>query len=111
MTALAAEAGFASSGVPEKWVSIDAAAPVLGATMLAYLAQIAVSMRPSTVTAVETDLRIFAEFLIEHDPALSCVADIERSHVEAFKIWQRAQTCGCRIFVRLVFSTVSMRRG
>ncbi len=59
--------------------------------MLAYLTQIAVSMRPSTVAAVGTDLRIFAGFLIEHDPALSCVADIERSHVEAFKVWQRAQ--------------------
>lgn len=92
MTALAAGAEFGSPEVPEKWVSIDAAAPVLVATMLAYLAQIAVSMRPGTVRSTEADLRIFAGFLIGHDPALSCVADIERSHVEAFKIWQRAQT-------------------
>ncbi len=91
MTALRAEVGFGPSGVPEKWVGIDAGAPVLAATMLAYLAQIAVSMRPSTVHATETDLRIFAGFLIRHDPALGCVADIERSHVEALKLWQRAQ--------------------
>lgn len=92
MTALRAEAVSGSPEVPEKWVTIDAVAPELAATMLAYLAQIAVSMRPNTVRSTEADLRIFAGFLIGHDPALSCVADIERSHVEAFKIWQRAQT-------------------
>jgi integrase len=91
MTALAAEAGFGSSLVPEKWVGIDAAAPVLATTMLAYLDQITVSMRPNSVRSTEADLRIFAGFLIDHDAALGCVADIERSHVEAFKIWQRAQ--------------------
>ncbi len=92
MTALAAGAEFGSSDVPEKWVSIDAAAPALAATMLAYLDQIAVSMRPNSVRSTEADLRIFAGFLIRHDSALSCVADVERSHVEAFKIWQRART-------------------
>lgn len=91
MTALAAQPAFGPSGVPGKWVLIDAAAPVLAATMLAYIDQIAVSMRPSTVTAVGLDLRAFAGFLIDHDPALGCAGDIERSHVEAFKIWQRAQ--------------------
>lgn len=91
MTALAAQTGFGRPGVPAKWVGIDEAAPALASTMLAYLGQLAVSMRPSTVTAVDLDLRAFAGFLIGHDPALACVADIERSHVEAFKIWQRAQ--------------------
>lgn len=92
MTAVPVSAEVAASDVPQKWVAIEAAAPVLVATMLAYLAQIAVSMRPSTVRSTEADLRIFAGFLIDHDPALCCVADIERSHVEAFKLWQRAQT-------------------
>ena len=68
MTALAAEAGFGSSDVPEKWVGIDAAAPVLAATMLAYLDQITVSMRPNSVRSTEADLRILAGFLIDHDP-------------------------------------------
>ena len=77
--------------VPERWVAINAAAPQLAATMLAYLDQIAVSQRPATVHAVETDLRIFAGFLVDHDPALAGAADIERSHVEAFKVWQHAQ--------------------
>jgi hypothetical protein len=43
--------------VPPAWVPIFAAAPQLAATMLAYLDQIAVSLRPATVYAVETDLR------------------------------------------------------
>ena len=88
MTVIAA---LERSGVPQKWVLIDAAAPALAAAMLAYLTQISVSMRPATVRSTEADLRIFAGFLLGHDPALCCVADIERSHIEAFKLWQRAQ--------------------
>ncbi len=77
--------------IPERWVSVNAAAPQLAETMLAYLDQITVSQRPNTVQAVETDLRLFAGFLIEHDPALGGAVDIGRSHVEAFKVWQHAQ--------------------
>ncbi|MDQ3569084.1 MAG: tyrosine-type recombinase/integrase [Actinomycetota bacterium] len=46
---------------------------------------------PSTAKAIDTDLRIFAGFLIDHDRALDGVADVERSHIEAFKVWQWAQ--------------------
>ena len=77
--------------VPSNWEQINTTVPQLAITMLAYLAQVTVSFRPATVTATATDLRIFAGFLIDHDPALSCVGDIDRSHVEAFKIWQHAQ--------------------
>jgi hypothetical protein len=77
--------------VPVTWQAIHAAAPRLAATMLAYVAQMAVCMRPSTTRAIETDLRILARFLIDHDPALCGVADVERSHIEAFKLWQRHQ--------------------
>jgi integrase len=59
--------------------------------MLRYLDQITVSLRPATVRAVGTDLRIFAGFLVDHDPALTCCADIARFHVEGFKTWQMAQ--------------------
>ena len=77
--------------VPVAWELVHAAAPQLAATMLAYVDQIAVSLRSSTVKAVATDLRIFAGFVVDHDPALSCVAEVDRSHIEAFKLWQRAQ--------------------
>jgi len=80
-----------AANVAALWAPIHAAAPQLAATMVAYVAQISVSMRPSTARAIDTDLRIFAGFLIEHDPALGGVGDIERSHIEAFKVWQRAQ--------------------
>ena len=81
----------AQRAVPPRWAAIHAAAPQLVATMLAYLDQIAVSQRPATVHSVETDLRIFAWFLVDHDPALGGAVDIERSHIEAFKVWQHAQ--------------------
>jgi integrase/recombinase XerC len=77
--------------IPERWVAINTAAPQLAETMLAYLDQITVSQRPNTVHAVEIDLRLFAGFLIGHDPGLAGAVDIERSHVEAFKVWQHAQ--------------------
>ena len=92
MTAVATELdGGDRPRVPSSWAQINTAVPQLAATMLAYLAQVTVSLRPSTITAIDTDLRIFAGFLIDHDPGLGCVADIDRSHVEAFKIWQHAQ--------------------
>ncbi len=81
----------ASPDVADRWRAIHAAAPQVAATMLAYVAQMAVSMRPSTARAIETDLRMLAGFLIDHDPALCGVADVERSHIEAFKLWQRRQ--------------------
>ncbi len=77
--------------VPARWQAVHAAAPQLAATMVAYVAQMGVSMRPSTAKAVDTDLRIFAGFLIGHDPALAGLRDVERSHIEAFKVWQWAQ--------------------
>jgi hypothetical protein len=77
--------------VPERWVAIDGVAPQLAETMLAYLDQVTVSLRPATVSATETDLWIFAGFLIEHDSTIESVAEISRSHIEAFKLWQHAQ--------------------
>jgi integrase len=85
------QAGQIRRVVPQRWEAINAAAPQLAATMLAYLDQIAVSQRPNTVNSVETDLRIFAGFLIGYDPALAGAVDIERSHIEAFKVWQHTQ--------------------
>jgi len=79
------------SVVPAKWRPVHADAPQLAVTMLAYLDQVAVSLRPLTVKALEVDLRVFAGFVVGHDPALTCVADIDRSHIEAFKLWQHAQ--------------------
>jgi integrase len=90
-TATARRRNGVAVAVPASWQTIHAAAPTLTSTMLRYLEQVAVSLRPATVHAMETDLRIFARFVVTHDPALSCAAEIDRSHIEAFKVWQRAQ--------------------
>jgi integrase len=85
---------------------------MLTSTMLRYLEQVAVSLRPATVHAMETDLRIFAGFVVNHDPALSCAAEIDRSHLEAFKVWQRAQpgTHGAAIMTSTFRRRIGMLR-
>ena len=90
-SAAVAFADVAPDDVPASWLHVHAAAPQLAFTMVAYVAQMGVSMRPATAKAIDTDLRIFAGFLIEHDRALIGAGDVERSHIEAFKLWQWAQ--------------------
>ncbi len=77
--------------VPPRWVDVHEAAPQVALTMLAYVEQMRVSCRPSTVKSLETDLFTFATFVIRHDKKLCCVAEIGRAHVEAFKVWQAAR--------------------
>jgi hypothetical protein len=67
-----------------QWVTV---APAMAATMHDYLAQLRLSLRPGTVRNAEATLREFARFLAEHDPAVTCVAEIDRRHVEAYKAW------------------------
>jgi integrase len=68
------------------WAQIDAQAPQLASTMAAYLAQIAVSSRPGTVSGADLALRVFAEHVIKTDPECVCVADVTRRHIESFKL-------------------------
>jgi integrase len=67
------------------WPQIAAVSPVLAATMLRYLDQIAVSLRPASVVAANGKLRQFAGFLTAEFPEIDGLADINREHVEAFK--------------------------
>ena len=74
-------------GVPEiTWNDIAATAPQLAATMRAYLDQLAVSARPATVNAVSLALRFFAGHLVRHEPDCAAVADVERRHIESYKV-------------------------
>jgi integrase len=75
------------------WEEIAARAPQLAATMTAYLEQLAVSSRPATVSAASLALRQFATHLSGTDPACTCVAAIERRHVESYKIALAARRC------------------
>jgi integrase len=93
---LAARAASASESGPPKeprrtnavwtWPEIAAGAPQLASTMKKYLAQIAVSSRPGTVSAADLALRVFAGHVLETDPECVCAADIARRHIESFKL-------------------------
>ena len=53
--------------------------------MLAYLDQLAVSQRPATIQSTDTALRLFASFVLDHDPKLRSVRQLQRRHIEAYK--------------------------
>ncbi len=56
-------------------------------TLLAYLDVRAAVLRPKTMDKLTSALAIFGEFVCEHDRQLSCIADLERRHIEAFLTW------------------------
>ncbi len=60
----------------------------MASTMATYLDQLSVSARPGTVAAFEIALRFFAGRVTEADRWCVSVADIERRHIEDFKLWQ-----------------------
>ncbi|MGH8918166.1 MAG: tyrosine-type recombinase/integrase [Actinomycetes bacterium] len=62
-------------------------APTLAATARRYLAQIELSLRPSTVGEAERSLRELGCFLAWEAPDVAGVADIRRHHIEAYKTW------------------------
>lgn len=65
------------------WASVP---PRLAATLTGYIAQTRLSLRASTMVRVEGVLREFACWLAEHAPEVSCVADLRRRHIEAYKL-------------------------
>ena len=67
-----------------QWAAV---APGLTETAQRYLAQLELSLRPSTVRIAEQVLREFAAFLAREAPGVSCVGDIGRHHIEAYKSW------------------------
>lgn len=67
----------------ERWAHIT---PGLRATFLGYVDQIAVSLRPSTVAGAERVLREFAEFVTATAPTVTRVAELRRTHIEAYKL-------------------------
>ena len=77
--------GGPASPRESQWAVIAADAPVLAATMGRYLDQIAVSLRPATVTSAEVMLRRFAGWLVSNHPEIVGLVDVERCHIEAFK--------------------------
>ena len=58
----------------------------LAATLTGYIAQTRLSLRASTMVRVEGVLREFACWLAVNAPEVGCVADLRRTHIEAYKL-------------------------
>jgi integrase len=67
------------------WPQIAETAPVLAATSLRYVDQLALSLRPASVVSADRMLRRFAGFLTGNYPEINALVDVERRHIEAFK--------------------------
>jgi site-specific recombinase XerD len=62
--------------------------------MHAYLEQMALSLRPSSIDAIDLTLRSFAGFLVDHDRRLRRLRHVRRHHLEAYRIWLADQPVG-----------------
>jgi len=71
---------------PTSWDRLAVAAPVLAGTMRRYLAQQAVTLAPSSMCSMDSILVRFGLWLTAYDPAVRGAGDINRHHIEAFKI-------------------------
>ncbi|MDP4013200.1 MAG: site-specific integrase [Candidatus Nanopelagicales bacterium] len=92
------------------WDTVAAQAPQLAATMRRYLGQIAISLRPGSVALIDTALRQLAGLLIAGHPDVTCVANISRQHIEAYRTWLVARP-GYRRQPHLSKTTIGMRMG
>lgn len=66
-----------------QWAAVP---PRLAATLTGYIAQTRLSLRASTMVRVEGVLREFAGWLARTAGDVGCVADLRRSHIEAYKL-------------------------
>jgi integrase len=73
------------------WEQIADQAPQMAATMVAYLEQLTVSHRPSSVSAAGLALRHLAAYLISADPPCVAVGEVERSHIQSYKLVLKAR--------------------
>jgi integrase len=68
------------------WEVIAAARPQLAATAGRFLDQIEISLRPNTVIKNDQVLVGFCQHLLVTHPEVACFADIDRVHIESFKL-------------------------
>jgi len=82
------------SGGPAPLPSWDQLIPKIpGVTdpMRRYLEQIGCVLRPRSVVNADMALRCFAGFLAQAAPQVSCLSQVTRRHIEAFKPWLAAR--------------------
>lgn len=92
------------------WEQVHAIAPVLADTIAGYLAQLAVSLRPSSVAVIDITLRQLAGWIIAHRPDITSVAGIDRACIEGYKTWLAARP-GYRGITTVSKTTIGMRMG
>jgi site-specific recombinase XerD len=94
MTAAAArtqpQAWFPSNASNREWAQMASAAPQLVATMRRYLVQLSTFLAPRSVEVADQTLRQFTRWVTTATD-ITVVADIERHHVENYKVWLCAQ--------------------
>jgi site-specific recombinase XerD len=73
-----------------EWAELSGRAPQLAATMRRYLVQLTTFLAPRSVEVADTTLRQLARWLTAAT-GITVVADIERRHVEDYKVWLAAQ--------------------
>jgi integrase len=93
----------------QRWAQVT---PGLAQTLLGYLEQISVSLRPSTVARAETILREFATFMTATEPAVAGVADLRRAHIEAYKLHlnERPSITGAKLSKRSLVNHLGVLR-
>jgi integrase len=84
MTHLAASDDVVS--VRPGWEGLAQARPQLAVTACRYLDQIEVSLRPNTVLKTDQVLAGFCRHLVASHPEVGCFAQVERAHIETFKL-------------------------
>jgi len=67
-----------------------AVAPGFAQAARRYVAQVALSLRPSTVAHIEQTLREFGTWLATAHPAVPSCAALRRQHIEDYKAWLHA---------------------
>ena len=92
------------------WESLAERTPVLAATMRRYLAQLVLSLRPGSVRLIDTTLRTFGAYVVDHHAEVDRVAAIRRTHVEGFKAYLAARP-GYRGSRAPAKTTLGMRLG
>ncbi|MBA2769797.1 MAG: tyrosine-type recombinase/integrase, partial [Sporichthyaceae bacterium] len=92
------------------WDNVATRAPQLAATAQRYLTQLGISLRASSVACFDTTLRQLAGLLLDQYPDVTCVADVNREHIEHYKTWRAARP-GYRGQGTLSKTTIGMRMG
>jgi integrase len=90
------------------WATLTIDAPKVTATMLRYLTQLKVSLRPGSVETIDTTMRLFGRFITDNHPEVTAIADITRVHIESFKPWLVARP-GRKGQPQLTPTTIGMR--